>query len=277
MSSRRNHTPHLAVLPGKHWFYRATLLMMVTLGLSLLIMERANNPTVVRLRTSITDAIVPVLSVAASPFDAISGIGTWMSDMANLRAENVALKNQNVQLLQWQASAKSLEEENRSLRELLNAVPARKQSYVTARVVSDIGGPYVHSALIDGGNDSGIDKDQAVISERGLAGRVVDAGKTSARVLLLTDINSRVPVIAEKAHEKAILTGSNGEMLTLTYLAADSRIEAGDKLVTSGDGGIFPPGIAVGIVTSVDKGAVTVQPFVDPAKLRFVSVVDYSL
>jgi rod shape-determining protein MreC len=278
MASRKSYHSHIAQpLPGRHWFYRATLLMLVTSGLALIVMSKAGNPAITKLRTSINDAVMPVLAVAASPFDVVHDAGVWMKEMVSLRAENISLKNQNVQLLQWQAAAKDLEEENRSLRELLNAVPSRKRSYITARVVSDLGGPYVHSALLNGGSEQGINKDQAVINESGLAGRVVDVGKTSARVLLLTDINSRVPVMAEKAHEKAILAGSNNDTLNLTYLTANSAIQEGDRLVTSGDGGVFPPGIPVGIVTSIEKGAVSVQPFVDPIKIEYVSILDYSL
>jgi rod shape-determining protein MreC len=277
MASRKSYTPHIAILPGRQWLSRATLFLLITLGFALMIMGRSGAPAVIKLRTSITDALTPVLTVAASPFDAVHNAGVWMSDMANLRTDNILLKNQNLQLMQWQTAAKDMEEENRALRQLLNVVPSKTHTYITARVVSDLGGPYVHSALINGGSENGIHKDHPVINESGLAGRVVDVGDSSARVLLLTDINSRVPVMAERVGEKGILVGNNSERVTMTYLAADSRIEAGDRLVTSGDGGIFPPGIAVGVVTSVEKGSVTVQPFVDPAKVEYVSIIDYSL
>ena len=109
-----------------------------------------------------------------------------------------------------------------------------------ARIVSDFGGPYLHAALINGGTQQGISPDLAVVSQHGLVGRVVESGKTSSRVLLLNDINSRVPVIAETTREKSILAGSNGGMPTLAYLAANSKIAVGERIVTSGDGGVFP-------------------------------------
>lgn len=264
-------------LPGRHWLYRATLIMMVTLGLALMVMSKTNNPAIGRLRTSVTDIMTPVLAVASSPMDAISSAGTWLNEAARMREENLVLKAQNAQLLQWQSAAKDMETENRSLRALLNVVPAHKAGYITVRVVSDFGGPYMHSALISGGVDNGIKKDQAVINEKGLMGRVVDAGATSARVLLLNDINSRVPVIAERTQEKGILAGNNTDLPSLSYLAADSRIQVGDRIVSSGDGGVFPKGIPVGVVTAIDSGAVKVQPFVDSTTLEYVSVVDYSL
>ncbi len=265
------------LLPGKQWFYRASVVMLVTMSMALMVMSKTNNPAVIKLRSHIADIVVPLLSVASSPMDAIHNAGTWIGEISRLRTDNVALKNENIELLKWQAQAKAMETENKSLRALLNVVPAEKSTYITARVVSDIGGPYIHSALINGGTDLGIKKDEAAISDNGLLGRVVDVGNSSARILLLNDINSRVPVIAETSHEKSILVGNNSDAPTLSYIGGESKIKVGERIVTSGDGGIFPEGIPVGIVTSVTKGgAVKVTPYVDATRVEYVSVVDYS-
>lgn len=275
MSVKKTRYTYL-LMPSRQWLNRATLVLLIAVSLTLMIMSKTGNPAVSRLRTNITDIVTPVLTFATSPMDVIYNGGNWLREIATLRQENVMLKNQNIELLKWQAAAKAMEEENQALRTLLNAVPSGKTSYITAHVVSDLGGPYVHSALIDGGNENGIRKDLAVISEQGLLGRVIEAGNSSARVLLLNDINSRVPVVSERAHEKSILVGNNIGLPTLSYLAGDSKIAVGDRLITSGDGGVFPQGIPVGIVTSVDHGTVKVQPFVDPARVEYVSVLDFS-
>lgn len=275
MANKKIRSSNL-LLPSKQWFYRVSLIMLITFGMALVIMSKTNNPAVAKLRTHITDAVTPVLSVAASPMSAIHNFGAWIGEVVNMRAENVALKNENIQLLAWQAKAKAMEAENQSLRALLNVVPAQKSGYITVRVVSDLGGPYVHSALINGGALNGIKKDQAAISENGLLGRVVDVGSSSARILLLNDINSRVPVIAERTHEKSILIGNNTDAPTLSYLASETKIRVGERIITSGDGGVFPAGIPVGIVTSVEKGVVKVQPYVDTTTVQYVSIVDYA-
>ena len=154
--------------------------------------------------------------------------------------------------------------------------PPHARQFVTARVVTDMSGPYLHSALVASGSAEGVKKDQAAVSDGGLVGRVVEAGEHSARILLLSDLNSRVPVIAEGTREKAILAGSNSSLPTLAYLAADSKIAVGERIVTSGDGGIFPKGLPVGVVTSIDKGVVSVSLFVDPANVEYLSVIDYT-
>ena len=274
MPHSRPKAHHLSILPSKQAVGRASFALLVTAGVTLVIMSKTGNPVVSKLRMGVTDIVAPVLAVAARPIDAVVDAGRWFTEMATIRQENIALKNQNLQLKQWQLRAQAMETEDAALRELLKVVPSRNVGYVTAPVVSDVGGPYMHSALLGGGAESGITKDRAVINAQGLLGRVVEAGERSARVLLLRDINSRVPVIAETAQEKSILVGGNNDLPTLSYLSVDSRIQAGDRIVTSGDGGVYPKGIAVGLVSSVDNGVIKVQPFVDESRLDFVTVVD---
>ncbi|MFO0388206.1 MAG: rod shape-determining protein MreC [Alphaproteobacteria bacterium] len=263
------------LLPSKQWTGRAGVLFMVCAAMTLFAMNKAENPAVIKLRTSIADAVVPVLGVLARPVDAVRSAGAWVSEMTELRAENIRLKNENLQLTKWQTVAREMEAENRTLRNMLHVIPQQHKSYITVRIVSDIAGPFVHAALVNGGTQAGIKQDQAIIAEGGLVGRVVEAGERSARVLLLTDINSRVPVVTEVSREKSIMMGRGHELPSLSYLAAGSKVAVGERVVTSGDGGIFPPGIPVGIVSSVD-GGLRVKPLVDPAKTAFVSAVDYT-
>jgi rod shape-determining protein MreC len=157
---------------------------------------------------------------------------------------------------------------------MLHVVPARQQSFVTVRIVSDFSGPFVQAALVNGGASAGLKVDQAVITSDGLIGRIIEAGEHSARVLLLTDINSRIPVVTEKSREKSIMVGAGHDLPSLTYLAANSAVAVGERVVTSGDGGVFPAGIPVGVVVSVGNG-VKVQPLANAAKATFVSAVDY--
>jgi rod shape-determining protein MreC len=197
--------------------------------------------------------------------------------VVQMREENVRLKLENAQLVQWQSSAKQLEAENKALRKLLNVPLPAQSTYVSARIVGDAGGPYVHAALLAVGRAEGVAENQAVMTEAGLLGRIIEAGDHSARVLLLTDINSRVPVIGEESRERGILAGDNSGALSLHYLLADTKIRSGERLVTSGDGGVFPPGIPVGMVQSVEGHKISVTPLVDRSNLEYVRVIDFRL
>lgn len=275
MPKSKSFTQQLSFLPPKYVVYRASLVFMAVASVSLLVMSRSENSAASHLRLAINDAITPVVSAVSAPLNFIASIGNWAGEMATLRTENIALKNANLELMKWQSAAKDLADENESLRALTNAVADKKSKYVSARIIAETGGAYVRAALVNGGSSNGIKKNQPVISEKGLVGRIIEVGESSSRALLVSDINSRIPVIAEDSREKTILVGNNNELPTLSYIPANSSIKVGERIVTSGDGGIFPRGIAVGIVESVDKGVVSVRPFVNSVNGEYVSIVDY--
>ena len=146
---------------------------------------------------------------------------------------------------------------------------------VAARVVGDSGGAFVHSVLVNAGGQDGVRKGQAAVNGEGLVGRVAEVGERSARVLLVTDLNSRIPVLLESQRYRAILVGDNSQRPRLLYLSADAKVSPGDRIVTSGHGGVFPPGLAVGVVTLIANGDVRVQPFVDWERLEYVRLIEF--
>ena len=275
--SRKNSAYHSLQLPNRQMLGRLGQLFALTMVSGILVMGQAGNPHVRGLKNQLGDAMAPVLAFAARPFDSVSDFTTAVKNWGAVHTQNMALREENARLLQWQSKAQEMQAENASLRSLLNVVPARKMRFMTAQIVSDQGSAFTHSALLNAGTEEGMAKGQAVINERGLVGRVVEAGAHSARVLLLSDMRSRVPVINERTREKMILAGNNLALPALTYVPTNSPTKAGDRIVTSGDGGVFPKGIAVGMVKEPEKGKMFVEPYVNPAQAEYVSVVDYAL
>jgi rod shape-determining protein MreC len=129
--------------------------------------------------------------------------------------------------------------------------------------------------LINAGTAQGISKGQAAVTGKGLAGQVVQIGYRSARVLLITDINSRVPILVEGSRKRAILAGDNGILPRLTFLPVNASVAPGDRVVTSGHGGVFPPGLPVGRITVADDGVLRVAPFFELDRLEYISLVDH--
>jgi rod shape-determining protein MreC len=156
-------------------------------------------------------------------------------------------------------------------------VPDPRLRFITARVVGDQGGAFARSVLVNAGSRDGVAKGQVAVTAEGVAGRVAEVGLRSSRVLLLTDINSRVPVLVGSARDRAIMAGDNTGRPRLLYLAAGTEIRPGDRVVTSGHGGVFPPGLPVGIVTQASETALRVQPFVDWAHVEYLRLADYEL
>jgi rod shape-determining protein MreC len=256
---------------------RFAFLSLIGLTFALMLIGKADTVLVERARDAVTDAVTPVLRVMSQPASGVADFVNNLRELAAIREENAELREANARLLQWQSAAQRLEAENQSLRSLTALVPEPTATFVTARVVADTGGAFAQSILITAGQSQGVKKGQIVMAGEGLVGRVMQAGMYSARVLLVTDINSRIPVLVGEAGNRAILAGDNGLRPRLLFLGNTSAAAPGDKVVTSGDAEAFPPGLPIGQVARVDEGVVDVEPFVVRDKIQYVRIADYGL
>jgi rod shape-determining protein MreC len=236
---------------------------------------RADIDKAERLRAVIADAFIPLLDALSRPAATVRGAMDELHELAAIKSENMRLKDENQRLQYWQQAARELDAENRNLKELLSFVAPGEPRMVAARVVSDSSTAYVRSVLVNAGENDGVRKGQAVVDGNGLVGRVTEAGQRAARVLLVTDINSRIPIMLEATRHTAILSGDNSDRPKLRFLPIEAEVAPGDRVVTSGHGGIFPAGIAVGVVAAVGGGEVRIQPLVNFDRLEFVRILDY--
>jgi rod shape-determining protein MreC len=245
----------------------------VLAGLLLLLGARADPAQGRALRTGIADGVSPVWSIASGPADWFRNIGTGidryrdaLDDNADLRAEAAIARRLSVRV-------RALERKNAQLRALLGVVEPKRGWHRVVAISGATSGSYVRSAIVAGGAAQGIAVGQPVRGVSGLVGRVVETGSGSARVLLLTDAASRVPVRVVRTGRPAMAAGVNAPALDIRYTApADDRLRPGDRLVTSGDGGIFPPDVPVAIVTRVDGDVATAVPYARAEGLGYVIV-----
>ena len=126
----------------------------------------------------------------------------------------------------------------------------------------------MRSLAVNLGADNGVRDGQAAVGSIGLVGRTVQTGDRSARILLITDLNARIPVVVEETRLRGILAGDNTNRPRLIHLPPDTEVRAGDRIVTSGHGGMFPVGIPVGVVASADDGTVRIEPVEDLTRLE---------
>jgi rod shape-determining protein MreC len=229
------------------------------------------------LRISLADAALPTLDALSRPVAAAENLLADARAIADVYRDNARLAEENARLLHWQQTALTLAAENAQLRGLLKLVPPPAVSYVTARVVANSGGAYVRNLLVNAGSDSGIARGQAAITGEGLVGRASEVGTRAARVLLVTDLNSRIPVVDERSRQRAILAGDNSDRPALRYLDPAAPVKIGDRIVTLGEGGVFPPGLPVGVVAAVDGEAPRVEPFVRPSQVDYLRIVDFGI
>jgi rod shape-determining protein MreC len=261
--------------PIRAWTQRFALALMLCTAFGLMLLSRSDTAAVERLRIAIADAFAPILELMVRPVSTVTGMVDAMAGMADIHSENQRLREENARLLQWHEAARLLEQENQSLRQLLNLAAPPAADYVTARIIGDNGGAFVRTVLVSSGARDGVRKNQAAITGEGLAGRVIEVGERASRVLLLTDINSRIPVALEKSRARAVLAGDNGPMPQLVHLPPDAEPGIGERVVTSGFGGLFPPGIPVGTVARVGPDEIRVMPLVAWNRMEFLRLVNY--
>ena len=277
--AKRNASISVAGLavPFRVWGQRFAFLGLLALAFALMLMSKAETGALERARTAIVDATAPVLDVMSRPVEAGQAVAQSVESFFVTRAENDRLRQENARLLRWMLMAQQLEVENATLRAQLDFVPEAAPRAITARVVADTGGAFFQSLLINAGARHFVQRGQAVVSHGGVVGRVVEVGDRSARVLLLTDLNSRIPAIVESSGDRVIVTGDNTPWPTLTYLASNSPVSAGDRVLTSGHGGVFPPGLVIGVVAEASEARVTIQPIVPLSRVSDVRVLDYGV
>ncbi|WP_316979027.1 rod shape-determining protein MreC [Shumkonia mesophila] len=256
---------------------RFAYLGLVVAAFGLMMLGKADVVVVERFRAQITDTVAPLLDAVSRPVATVNDVVAEAREMINLRAENTQLRKERDRLLQWEAAGRRLEAENVALQRLLNFIPHEARGFISARVIADTGGAFAHSLVLNAGADDEVRRGQAVVSGDGLVGRVVGVGARSSRILLLTDLNSRIPVVTEQSRVRAVLAGNNTSQPVLGHLPPNDTVTVGERVVTSGHGGVFPPGLPVGVIVSVGDSGAVVQPLVATDRLEYVRVIDYGL
>lgn len=263
--------------PLKAAFHRFALASFMAAAFIMMLLSKADVPLVEKARIYAADLLMPVFDVMSRPVGALSEFADETQSLWRLKSENARLRAEIDVLRQWQDVARRLDAENRALRALLNFADPRVIGEIAARVVADSGGAYVRNLLISVGGRDGVSKGQVAVTGDGVIGRVTEVGDRSARVLLLTDLNSKIPVMVEATGDRALLVGDNTALLRLAYLPQDARVQPGDRIVTSSHGGALPQGLPVGQVVAVGDRGVQVRPFADWQRLEYLRLLDYGL
>jgi len=268
---------YVHVISWRAWTQRFSFILFIILACALLIFGRVQPAAIEGLRAHVVDSLTPVLDAVARPMTAIQSTISNAKSYLALRAENDQLRAQNAQMVQWQNAVVTLQNENHELHSLLHFKTEPGLAYISARVVADTGGPFIRSLVVTAGKVDGVREGMAAMTGDGLIGRVTEVGDWSSRILLITDLNSRIPVTVAGSGDRAILSGDNSVLPKLLYLPQDAVLTAGARVVTSGHGGIFPPNLPVGAVMEADHGVYSVIPIADLGRINYVRLVDFNL
>lgn len=226
-----------------------------------------------RTRTMSDKALEPVGNALSAPgrwtgagVDAIRGYFFAVSENRRLKAE---LK----EMRQWRDVAVALRDNNERYRVLLGLKTDPPIPMAAARIVTDSRGPFANTRLANAGREAGVKIGNPVMSENGLVGRVIGVTDGVSRVLMLTDVASRTPVMIDRTNARAILTGDGGPNPRLEYLRGQEPVRNGDRVLTSGDGGVFPRGLPVGRAVKGLDGRWRVVLASDRAPVDYVRIL----
>lgn len=248
--------------------------VVIAFALLLLLIQQVNPQQGARLRGAMLDALHPLISVATAPVEAVRGIGRWIGDHLDVVDRNRALTAELALARDEAGKAAALAADNRRLEALLKLRRPERRLVASGVSAASSANAASRTATISVGLNDGVRPRMPVIAAEGLAGRVTDVGLGSARIMLLTDVNSRVPVKVLRTGWTGLAVGNGGTRLDFVYdiASGSDQIRVGDRLVTSGDGGLFPPGIPVAVIVAVGAGSPLATPLANPSGLGPVMV-----
>ena len=247
------------------------LILLCLLGIFL--MWRIDNPRMERLRTQISDHIFPTVEwlilPTANVFDLLENFQSYQ----NLAEQNQELRNELRQMNIWKEAALQLEQENARLLDLNNVRLDPRLTYITGVVIADSGSPFRQSVLLNVGTRDGVVDGWAAMDGIGLVGRISGVGNKTSRVLLLTDATSLIPATIRPSGQTALVTGDHSRAPVLQFIESNKLVRPGDRVVTSGDGGIFPAGLLIGEVAADASGRLRVRLSADFERLKFLRLM----
>ena len=275
MKRRRSlfiHLSYIRILAKKF----AIVILFLT-AFALMLLNKTESVILEKTSSLATDLVSPIVDLLVVPARAIASVYDYFGEIKEVYKDNQNLREENKKLLNLYDKMKVLEVENKLLANLLNYVAPPEAKYITARIIAEEGDAFSHSVIAYTGNSSALKKGQVALSDRGVVGRIDKVGNMYSKILLITDINSRIPVMVEKNRVRGILAGDNTSVPKMVFIPLDAELNIGDRIITSGVAGVFPSGLPVGQIASVEKNNVTVKPYSNLNSLEYIRIVDYGL
>lgn len=267
--AKQRHSNDEFVGPVRRILIGVTLFVLF----ALFILWRIDSPRVERFRAQMVDKVVPSFEWALVPVTKAANTIEGFQSYARLAEQNQELRRELQQMKAWKEAALQLEQENAKLLDLNNVRLDARLSYVTGVVLADSGSPFRQSVLLNVGARDGVVDGWATMDGLGLVGRISGVGDQTSRVILLSDSNSRIPVAIQPSGQPAILVGDNGSAPPLEFIENADLVRPGDRVLSSGDGGVFPAGLLVGEVIQGNDRRLRVRLAADYERLEFLRVL----
>ena len=252
------------------------VLLLILFGL--FVVWRIDNPRVEKFRALVVDTFVPNFEWILLPMTSVVKLAQDYQSYEKLLEQNKELRRELQQMKSWKEAALQLEQENARLLDLNQLRLDTKLTHVSGIVIADSGSPFRQSVLLNIGSRDGIQDGWAAMDGLGLVGRISGVGSSTSRVILLTDNASQIPVIVQPSGQRAVLMGDNSFAPTVEFIENVDLVRPGDRVVTSGGGGVLPAGLLVGTLAMDPNGRLRVRLVADYERLEFLKVLrDYGI
>ena len=251
--------------------------LLVLSAFILMLINKTDTILIEKTSSVATDILSPMIDVFVVPAKAVAGIYDYFKELKQIREDNKKLREENRYLMGNLDRAKALEIENKLLANMLNYTPPPEAKFVTARVIAEEGDAFSHSLIAYTGHVNKVKKGQVALSDKGVVGRIDKVGEMYSKIILITDINSKIPVMVERTRVRGILSGDNTPYPKMIFIPLEAELSVGDRIVTSGVAGVFPAGLPIGRISSIEKNDVKVTTFSNLDRLEYIKLVDYNL
>jgi rod shape-determining protein MreC len=252
---------------------RLLLSVMMLVLIAIFLLWRIDSPRVERFRAQVTDRIVPNFDWAMAPVTGTVKLFRDFQSYQRIAEQNQELKRELRRMKEWKEAALQLEEENARLLDLNKVRLDPRLTFITGVVMADSGSPFRQSVLLNVGARDGLIDGWATMDGLGLVGRISGVAKNTSRVILLTDASSRIPALVQPSGQRVIVAGDNSAVPPIDFLENPDLVRAGDRVVSSGDGGVFPSGLLIGQIAKDPGGRLRVRLAADYERLEFLRVM----
>jgi rod shape-determining protein MreC len=257
------------------------LAIVVALAVVFVLLGKAQGGLFDKVRAHVTDMMAPMLEKVRAPVAGFDRFIGSIGEIFSVYEQNLKLKEENARLRQWRNVAIVLQGRVARYQTLLHAVPDPQMNRVLARVIGRASRPFLQTMILDAGRDHHALPGQAVMDARGMIGRVYLTGRRTSWVILLTDLNSRIPVTITPSSGKAgniqaLMTGDNSALPILDMVSRTVTLHTGDQVTSSGNGGLLPAGLPIGTVVPNSAGGWRVALLADAAASQDVEILNFS-
>ena len=252
--------------------------LIVLFLIVIFIIWRVDSPRVERFRVMLIDRFLPSSEWVMAPLTRTVNVIQDFQSYQSLYDQNQQLRRELQQMKSWKEAALQLEQENARLLDLNKLQLDAQLTWISGIVRADSGSPFRQSVLLNVGGQDGIQNGWAAMDGLGLVGRIAGVGEKTSRIILLTDPYSQIPAVIQPSRENALVVGDNTSDPLVDFIDNADLVRAGDRIVTSGNGGVLPPGLLIGQLVVDPNGRLRARLSADYERLEYLRVLrDYSV